>query len=231
MAQIAAHHLKVDDPESLVFEDERIHQEGYPERSIEFATVAEKAYNALQVPAGMEPTIFEYTAFAPTNNSFPFGTHIAVVEVDRETGAVKVLKYFAVDDCGKLLNPLVVEGQVHGGVVQGVGQALLEEIVYDENGQLLTSTLADYSIPPVDMMPEMHLDRTVTPTYTNPLGIKGIGEAGAIAGTPVIVNAVEDALSEYGAVIERMPLRSDYVLSIIKGSGKKDRAAGHDLRF
>jgi carbon-monoxide dehydrogenase large subunit len=120
---------------------------------------------------------------------------------------------------------MLVEGQVHGGVVQGVGQAMLEEVIYDSNGQLLTSTLADYSIPSADTMPEIVWDRTETPTYANPLGVKGIGEAGTIAATPVIVNAVEDALSEYGVVVEKMPLRSDYIRALIRdASTGKDQA-------
>jgi carbon-monoxide dehydrogenase large subunit len=169
----------------------------------------------------MEPTLFEYTAYAPPNYTFPFGTHIAVVEVDRETGVVKVLKYFGIDDCGKLLNPMLVEGQVQGGVMQGAGQALMEEIVFDENGQLLTSTLADYLIPSADTMPDIVWARTETPTYANPMGVKGIGEAGTIAATPVLVNAVEDALSEYGVIVEKMPMRSDYIRSLIRGAKKR----------
>jgi carbon-monoxide dehydrogenase large subunit len=142
-----------------------------------------------------------------------------MVEVEKDTGVVKLLKYFATDDCGKLLNPMIVEGQVHGGVVQGIGQAMLEEIVYDENGQLLTSTLADYMIPSAESLAEIVWNRTETPTYSNPLGVKGIGEAGSIAATPVIANAVEDALAPYDVTVARMPLRSDYLRGLIKSSG------------
>jgi carbon-monoxide dehydrogenase large subunit len=216
MARIAAMKLEVDDPSSLVFEDGKIHGNRDRDKSLDFSYVADRAYNAEKIPPGMEPTLFEYSAFAPMNYTFPFGTHIAVVDVDRETGVVKLLKYYAIDDCGKLLNPMLVEGQVHGGVAQGVGQAMLEELIYDSNGQLLTSTLADYSIPAADTMPEIVWDRTETPTYANPLGVKGIGEAGTIAATPVIVNAVEDALSEYGVVVDKMPLRSDYIRSLMR---------------
>jgi carbon-monoxide dehydrogenase large subunit len=216
MRRIATHHLKLPAETRMVFQNGKIYQEGNPGRSIPFDQVAALAYNPEAIPKDMESTIFEYTAFAPPNYTFPFGTHIAEVEVDRETGVVKVLKYFAVDDCGRLLNPMVAEGQVHGGVVQGVGQALLEELIFDDNGQLLTTTLADYCLPGADMMPEIVWERTETPTYANPLGVKGIGEAGTIASTPVIINAVEDALSEYGVTVEKMPVRSDYVLSLIK---------------
>jgi aerobic carbon-monoxide dehydrogenase large subunit len=220
MARIAAHSLRVSDPRKMVFEGGKIYLESNPSKSMTFEEVADLAYDPEALPEGMESTLFAYTAFAPPNYTFPFGTHIALAEVDRETGVVKVLKYFGVDDCGKVINPMLVEGQFQGGVVQGVGQALFEEIVYDENGQLLTSTLADYMIPSPDSMPEMVWDRTETPTYANPLGVKGIGEAGSIAATPAVVNAVEDALSDYGVVVEKMPLRPDYVRSLIAGAKK-----------
>jgi aerobic carbon-monoxide dehydrogenase large subunit len=220
MGKLAAHALKIDGDTAMVFREGRIHAENNPSKSLKFEEVAEMAFDAQLLPRGMEPTLFAYTAYAPPNYTFPFGTHIAVVEVDRETGAVKLQKYFGIDDCGKLLNPMLVEGQFQGGAVQGAGQALMEELIYDENGQLLTSTLADYMIPSADTMPVMVWARTETPTYANPLGVKGIGEAGTIAATPVIVNAVEDALSEYGVVVENMPVRSDYIKSLINGAAK-----------
>ncbi len=222
MRRIAAHTLKIPSDSEMVFQDGKIYQEGNQGRSLTFEEVAATAYDSNAIPADMEPTIFEYSVFSPPNYTFPFGNHIAQVEVDKETGAVKILKYFAVDDCGKLLNPMVVEGQVHGGVVQGVGQAMIEDLIFDDNGQLITSTLADYRIPSIELMPEIVIARTETPTPSNPLGVKGIGEAGCIAATPVIVNAVEDALAEYGTVVEKMPLRSDYILSLIQ-AGKAKR--------
>ncbi|MCS4539308.1 MAG: xanthine dehydrogenase family protein molybdopterin-binding subunit [Thaumarchaeota archaeon] len=218
MSKIAAHKLGLKDAK-LAFEGGKIFPNGDGGKGLTFEKVADLAYDGEKIPPGMEPTLFEYTAFSPANYTFPFGTHIAMVEVEKETGVVKILKYFATDDCGKLINPMVVEGQVHGGVVQGIGQAMIEEIVYDDNGQLLTSTLADYVIPSAESLVEIVWNRTETPTYANPLGVKGIGEAGTIAATPVIVNAVEDALSPYDVTVERMPLRSDYVRSLIKGSG------------
>jgi aerobic carbon-monoxide dehydrogenase large subunit len=221
MGKIAANALNVSAASKMVFEDGKIFAEDDPGKSLPFEDVADMSYDAEKIPRGMEPTLFEYTAYAPPNFTFPFGTHIAVVEVDRETGVVKVVKYFGIDDCGRILNPMLVEGQVHGGVAQGAGQALMEEIVYDENGQLLTSTLADYLLPVTDTMPEIVWARTETPTYANPMGVKGIGEAGTIAATPVIVNAVEDALSEYGIVVEKMPVRSDYIRSLIRAAGKR----------
>jgi carbon-monoxide dehydrogenase large subunit len=220
MAKIAANALNVSTATKMVFAEGKIYPEGDIGKALKFEEVAEMSYDAEKIPQGMEPTLFEYTAYAPPNYTFPFGTHLAVVEVDRETGVVKVLKYFAIDDCGKLLNPMLVEGQVQGGVMQGAGQALMEELVFDDNGQLLTSTLADYLLPSADTMPEIVWARTETPTYANPMGVKGIGEAGTIAATPVIVNAVEDALSEYGVVVEKMPLRSDYVRSLIRDAKK-----------
>jgi carbon-monoxide dehydrogenase large subunit len=215
MSKIAAHLLDVKNVE-MNFEGGKVFSAGSPNKSVEFTRVARAAYQPERLPAGMEPTLFEYTAFVPSNNVFPFGTHIAIVEVDKETGAVKLLKYYATDDCGRVLNPLIVEGQVHGGIVQGIGQAILEQVIYDKNGQNLTSTLADYAMPSAELIPEIRWTRTETLTYSNPLGVKGIGEAGAIASTPVIVNAIEDALAPYDIIIDRMPLRSDYIKSLIK---------------
>jgi carbon-monoxide dehydrogenase large subunit len=222
MSKIAANKLGLAVTTPMVFADEKIYPEGSPSTSLKFEEVAEIAYHPPQLPPGMEATLFEYTAFSPKSLTFPFGTHVAVVEVDRETGVVKLLKYFAIDDCGNMLNPMLVEGQVHGGIAQGVGQAMLEELVYDENGQLLSSTLADYLLPTADTIPDMVLGRTETPTFANPLGVKGIGEAGSIASTPVVVNAVEDALAEFNVVVEKMPLRSDYIKSLMNSAKKKN---------
>ncbi|MDA4112769.1 MAG: xanthine dehydrogenase family protein molybdopterin-binding subunit [Thaumarchaeota archaeon] len=221
MSILAKHMLQTGDATEVVFHAGMIFMENNPGKSMRFDEVASAAFRPKSLPQGMEPTLFAYTAFVPPNQTFPFGTHITAVEIDRETGVVKLQKYFGIDDCGKLINPMLVEGQFQGGVVQGAGQALLEEIVYDENGQLLTSTLADYVIPSADTMSEMVWGRTETPTWANPLGVKGIGEAGSIAATPVILNAVEDALSEFGVVVERMPVRPDYILSLIKGEKKR----------
>jgi carbon-monoxide dehydrogenase large subunit len=224
MRRIAAHTLQLPPETKMVFQDGRIFSERDPSRSLTFEKVADLAYDPEAIPQGMESTLFEYTAYSPPNYTFPFGTHVVEVEVDRETGVVTVLKYFAVDDCGRLVNPLVVQGQVHGGIMQGAGQALLEDLIYDESGNLLTPSLSDYCIPKSETLPEIVWDRTETPTNSNPLGLKGIGEAGSIAATPAIVNAVEDALSELGVTVEKMPLRSDYVLSLIKsGMSKKSK--------
>jgi len=216
MGSIAAKMLGIDETD-MTFRDGKIHPPNSPSKTVTFADVARTAYDGEKIPAGMEPTLFAYTAFIPSNFTFPFGTHIALVEIDKETGFVKVVKYFAVDDCGRVINPMVVEGQIHGGVVQGVGQALLEELVYDESGQLLTTTLADYAIPGTDFMPDIVTARTETPTDANPLGVKGIGEAPTIASTPTVMNAIEDALSQYGAKVEKMPARPDYIKSLMRG--------------
>ena len=155
--------------------------------------------------------------FEPKNFTFPFGTHICVVEIDKETGETKFLRYVAVDDCGKVINPLLVDGQIHGGIVQAIGQALYEEVVYDEQGQLITGELMDYALPRASQMPWFELDRTETPSPVNPLGVKGVGEAGTIGATPAVVNAVVDALSPYGVKHVDMPVRPENVWKIIKG--------------
>lgn len=215
MSLIAAKLLGVDSDE-LVFSGGYIYPRPHPEKKLRFEDVADAAYKPWKLPEGMEPTLYEYTAYTPPDYLFPYGTHIAVVEVDRETGEVKVLKYFAVDDVGKVINPLLVEGQVHGGIMQGAGQALLEQVVYDASGQPLTQGFAEYMLPSTQTMPNIEWARTETPTPRNPLGVKGVGEAGTIAATPTIVNAVEDALSDFKVTIDRMPLTPEYILGLMR---------------
>jgi carbon-monoxide dehydrogenase large subunit len=186
-------------------------------RSIKFTDVVAVAYNAKNLPPGLEPGLEATRFFEPSNFTFPFGTHVCVVEIDAETGEPKLTKYVAVDDCGNVINPLLVEGQVHGGLVQGIAQALHEEVVYDENGQLLTGSLMDYAIPRAHDFPEFELGRTITPSPVNPMGIKGVGEAGTIGSTPAVVNAIVDALSEFGVTHIDMPVRSEKVWKILKG--------------
>ena len=212
MGRIAEHALETP-YERLVFRDGKI-RSATSHKSLPFEEVARMAYSPEELPQGMEATLHEFCAYAPPDMVYPFGTHIALVEVERETGQVKILKYFAVDDAGRILNPLVADGQVQGGALQGIAQALLEEIVYDENGQLLTATLSDYVIPSTDTAPDIVNTRTVTPTTLNPLGVKGIGELATIGSTPAIVNAVEDALSPFGVTIEKIPLTPSYVWSL-----------------
>src|SRR5437867_2983732 len=187
------------------------------EFGIEHVDVVSTAYNAVKLPPGVEPGLDATRYFEPSNFTFPFGTHVCVVEIDAETGEPKIVKYVAVDDCGNVINPLLVEGQIHGGLVQGIGQALYEEVVYDENGQLLTGSLMDYAIPRAHDFPEFELDRTVTPSPVNPLGLKGVGEAGTIGSTPAVVNAVVDALAPFGITHIDMPVRSEKIWRILKG--------------
>jgi carbon-monoxide dehydrogenase large subunit len=176
------------------------------------------AYTAKVLPAGESPGLESTKFFEPSNFTFPFGTHVAVVEVDSETGEIFWRRYVAVDDCGNVINPLLVDGQVQGGIAQGIGQAMLEEVVYDENGQLLTGSLMDYAIPRAASLPRFETDRTVTPTGVNPMGVKGVGEAGTIGATPAVVNAVVDALAAHGVRHIDMPLRPEKLWRILKGS-------------
>jgi carbon-monoxide dehydrogenase large subunit len=172
------------------------------------------------LPDGLEPGLSEEAFFEPTNNTYPFGCHIAMVEVDRKTGVPTLQRFVAVDDAGRLINPLIVEGQIHGGLAQGIGQALVEEVVYDDNGQLLTGSLMDYAIPRAADFPRFELGATVTPTPVNALGAKGVGEAGTLGSTPCVVSAVVDALSEFGVRHVDMMLRPEKLWRIIQGGGR-----------
>lgn len=178
--------------------------------------VALAAHIAKDLPPDTEPGLSATYFFEPKNFTFPFGTHIVSVEIDRETGDVNFLRYVAVDDCGKVINPMLVEGQIHGGIVQSLGQAMFEEVVYDDQGQLVTGTLMDYAVPRASQVPWMELDRTETPSPVNPLGVKGVGEAGTIGATPAIVNAVVDALSPFGVKHLDMPIKPEAIWEIIK---------------
>jgi carbon-monoxide dehydrogenase large subunit len=179
--------------------------------------VALAAHIAKDLPPDTEPGLSATYFFEPKNFTFPFGAHICVVEIDRETGEIEFKRYVAVDDCGRVINPLLVDGQVQGGIVQSIGQALYEEVVYDEQGQLVTGTLMDYAVPRAKMIPWFELDRTETPTDVNPMGVKGVGEAGTIGATPAIVNAVVDALTPFGVRHIDMPIRPEAVWRIING--------------
>jgi len=202
--QIAAHHLEAAH-EDLEFAQGSFNVRGTPEKALPLAAIAFEAFTAHNLPDGMEPNLEASVTYDPPNFSWPFGTHICVVEVDTETGAVDVLKYVAVDDCGVQINPLIVNGQVHGGVIQGLAQALFEEAVYDEDGNLRTSTLAEYLVPAASDVPSITTDHTVTPSPTNAMGVKGIGEAGTIGAAPAVINAIVDALSGLGVRDVPMP--------------------------
>jgi carbon-monoxide dehydrogenase large subunit len=216
MRKISAH-LLASTPDKIEFVDGKLMTRGDSGGAMSFNEVVSIAYNAVKLPPGMEPGLEATRFFEPSNFTFPFGTHVCVVEIDEETGEPRITKYVAVDDCGNVINPLLVEGQVHGGLVQGIGQALHEEVVYDENGQLLTGSLMDYAVPRAHDFPEFELDRTVTPSPVNPLGIKGVGEAGTIGSTPAVVNAIVDALSPLGVTHIDMPVRPEKIWRILKG--------------
>jgi len=221
--ELASHLLEVD-TDDLVFSDGRIGVKGVPRKALTIAQIARQAHAAKNLPKGMDSDLAAESTFEPSNFTFPFGTHICVAEVEPETGSVEIQKYFAVDDCGKVINPLLVDGQIQGGIVQGLGQALFEEVVYDENGQLVTGSLMDYALPRAADLPRLKLARTETPTPVNPLGIKGIGEAGTIGSTPAVVSAVVDALAPFGVKHIDMPLTPQKIWRLCHG--KKAAAGG-----
>ncbi len=215
---IAAHQLEAAD-DDVEFINGTFSVKGSPDRALPLAAIAFGAFTAHNLPDGMEPNLEAHTSFDPPNFVFPFGTHIAVVEVDEETGRVELLKYVAVDDCGNQINPLIVQGQLHGGIVQGIAQALFEEAVYDDNGNLLTSTFADYLIPSAAEFPMITLDHTVTPSPTNPMGVKGVGEAGTIGSAPAVINAIVDALHvPFGILDMPMPASPNTVWKAIQAA-------------
>lgn len=204
--KIAAHLLEAA-PEDIVFENGRFSVKGVPERGMTTVEIAGAAYDARRLPGSIEPGLTAQSFFEPTNCTFPNGVHVCMVEIDRGTGKVTILRFVAVDDCGRIISPLLVHGQVHGGIAQGVAQALMEEVVYDETGQLMTGSLMDYAVPVAADLPSFELDHTVTPTPVNPLGAKGVGEAGTIGSTPAVANAVIDALGVRHADIPFRPER------------------------
>lgn len=215
--KIAAHQLECAE-EDLDFAAGTFRVRGTPERSMPLAAVAFEAFTAHNLPDGVEPNLEAQVTYDPPNFSWPFGTHMCAVEVDTETGQVEVLRYVAVDDCGVQVNPLIVDGQVHGGVVQGLAQALYEEAVYDDDGNLRTSTLAEYLVPAASDVPPITLGHTITPSPTNPLGVKGIGEAGTIGSAPAVINAVVDALADLGVRDVRMPASPQNVWNAINAA-------------
>ena len=200
----------------LVFEGGQFFVKGTPGRGITIQQVALAAYVPHKYPTGLEPGLEATSFYDPSNFTWPFGSHVAVVEVDPETGVVKLLRYIAVDDCGRVINPLLVDGQIHGGLAQGIAQALYEEAVYDDNGQLVSGSMMDYAVPKADDLVNFELDRTETPSPVNALGVKGIGEAGTIASSAAIVNAVVDALAPLGVKHLDMPLKPERVWQAIQ---------------
>jgi carbon-monoxide dehydrogenase large subunit len=217
--KLAAHMLEASE-DDIVFDQGRFYVKGSPDKAKTMGEVAFAAHLA-GLPEGMEQGLEATTYYDPPDLSWPFGTHVCVVEVDAETGHVDLQKYVAIDDCGNVINPMIVEGQVHGGVVQGIAQALYEEVVYDQDtGVLRTGTLLDYMIPTANEIPEFIADRTVTPSTTNPLGAKGIGEAGTIASSVAVINAVCDALAPFGITHVDMPASPDRLWKQIQEARK-----------
>ncbi len=217
--KIAAHLLEAS-PGDIEYVNGQFQVKGAPGKAVPFGAVALTAYVPHNYPEGLEPGLEETSFYDPSNFCFPFGAHACVVEIDRDTGKVTIVRYVAVDDVGNIMNPMIVDGMVHGGVAQGIGQALCEGATYDDSsGQLMTGTMMDYAMPKADMLPMYETDRTITPTPVNPLGVKGAGETGTIAAAPAVVNAVVDALSPLGIDhIEAMPMSAERVWKIIQGA-------------
>jgi carbon-monoxide dehydrogenase large subunit len=211
---IVAHQLEVSE-DDLEFANGTFSVKGSPDRSMDIKAVAFQAHAAHNLPDGMEPGLEETATYDPANFSWPGGAHAAVVEVDTETGDARLLRYVAVDDVGTMINPQIVEGQVHGGITQGIAAALFEEGAYDDEGNLLTTTMATYLIPSPAEVPSYELDRTET-TADNPLGVKGVGETGTIASAPAVINAIVDALSHLGVTDVQMPATPERVWRAIE---------------
>ena len=215
-AKILTAHLLEASVEDIDYADGKFFVKGSPDKFKTIQDVALMANVAWNLPKGLEPGLEASAFFDPPNFVYPFGAHIAVVEVDAETGEIALKRYIAVDDCGKVINPMIVEGQIHGGIAQGVGQALWEGAVYDDDGQLLSGSMMDYAVPKAAFFPKFELAMTETPTTVNPLGVKGIGETGTIASTPAVYNAVADALSPLGVKTINMPLTPERVWRAIR---------------
>ena len=221
--KIAAHLLEANE-QDIEWKNDAFRVRGSGDQAKTFAEVALMANVAWNMPAGVEPGLEASAFFDPSNFVYPFGSHVCTVEVDVDTGEVKILRYIAVDDCGPHINPMIVEGQIHGGVVQGLGEALQEIAIYDDDGQLITGTMMDYAVPKASQMPHLELDHTVTPSPVNPLGIKGCGEAGTIASAACLVNAVCDALAPLGIVHIDKPLTPARVWAAVQAA--KGAASG-----
>ena len=216
--KLAAHILEASE-EDIEFEDGKLFVRGAPSEGKTIQEIALASYYYTEdIPEDMEPGLEAMSFFDPKNFTWPGGTHIAVVEIDKSTGEVTLLRYVAVDDVGNVINPLIVDGMVHGGAAQGVGQALQEEAIYDGTGQLLTGSMMDYAVPRASDLPMYELDRTVTPSPVNPMGVKGAGETATIAGSPAVINAVVDALEPYGVKHIDMPAKAEKVWRLIRDS-------------
>lgn len=218
-AKVMAAHMLEAAAEDIEYDSSgKLYVKGSPDNAKAIQEIVLMSHLGWNLPPGFEPSFEVSNFYNPPNYVYPFGAHIAIVEVDTETGAIELKRYIAVDDCGPQINPMIVAGQIHGGLVQGIGQALCEGAVYDSNGQLLTGSMMDYAVPRADMFPNFELDHTVTPSPHQPLGIKGVGETGTIASTPTVYNAVMDALKPLGVTQVDMPLSPARVWQAIKNS-------------
>jgi carbon-monoxide dehydrogenase large subunit len=231
--KIVAHKLEAA-PEDIEVAEGRFRVKGSPDKAMTLADVATEAYIPQDLPEGMEPGLDEIAFYDPENFVWPFGAHACITEVDVETGRVDILRWVAVDDCGPAINPMLIEGQVHGGAVHAIGQALYEQVVYDNDGQLVTGTFVDYALPTAAEVPFFETDRTETPSPTNSLGVKGVGEAATIAASPAIVNSVIDALRPLGVTYLDMPLTPMRVWQAIqeaqgRGAGPRATEQGREL--
>jgi carbon-monoxide dehydrogenase large subunit len=222
-AQIAAHILEAS-ADDIEFGGGAAHVAGSPDKSVTWEEIVTRAYQPHQLPEGMEGGLEAQSVFSPANATWPFGAHAALVEVDPETGDTRLLRYVTMDDCGNVINPMIVNGQLHGGLVQGIAQAMMEDAIYDSEGNLLTGSLVDYPLPTATDVPLFELHRTVTPSNVNPLGVKGVGEAGTIGSAQTIVNAAVDALYDLGVRHIDMPLRSRRVWQAIQEASNGARS-------
>ncbi len=218
--KVAAHMLEASE-DDIDFADGTFSVRGAPGTGTTIQDIAFATFAAHDLPDGMEPSLDADATYDPENFSFPHGTHLCAIDVDTETGRATIRKYVCVDDIGEVINPLIVEGQVHGGLAQGIAQALYEEGVYDEEGNLTTGTLVDYLVPSAVDLPSFTTDRTVSPSTTNPLGVKGVGEAGTIASTPAVVNAIVDALRPFGVTEVPMPCTPERVWRALNEAGAR----------
>jgi carbon-monoxide dehydrogenase large subunit len=226
--RLAAHLLEVSIDDVVAFDGGRIGVVGAPDSALGWDELARAAADPTRLPEDMEPGLDAENDFEVDDSTYPFGAHVSVVEVDLDTGDARPLRHVAVDDCGRILNPQMVEGQVHGGVAQGIAQALFEEVVFDEEGNPMTSNLTTYSIPSAAELPGYETAHTVTPTPRNPLGAKGVGESGTIGAGPAVHNAVVDALAHLGVRHVDMPATPERVWRAIRDA---ERANGTPARL
>jgi carbon-monoxide dehydrogenase large subunit len=225
LKRIAAHMLEAA-PEDLEIASSKVFVRGVPSQSVSFAEIGDAAYRRLngRLPEGEDPTLEERYVFDPENVAWSFGCTAAMVEIDRETGVTQVIDYVVAHDCGTVINPLIVDGQIHGGVAQGIGQALYEELVYDAEGQLITSTLADYILPTFGELPRFTLAHQSTPAPHIPGGLKGMGEAGTIGAPAAVANAIDDALRDLDVTITTIPITPPRLRTILRAAGQTREA-------